>query len=55
MIVRIWRGRIPKARLEEYVAYMEETGLKEYTATPGNQGAWMLSQDQAGRDGADEV
>ena len=45
MIVRIWRGRIPKPKLDEYTAYMEETGLKEYTATAGNQGAWMLSQD----------
>ena len=46
MIVRIWRGPIPKAKLGEYTAYMEETGLKEYAATPGNQGAWMLAQDQ---------
>ena len=45
MIVRIWRGRIPRAKLGEYVAYMEETGLREYVATPGNQGARMLSQD----------
>ena len=45
MIVRIWRGRIPKAKLGDYAIYMEETGLKEYTATPGNRGAWMLKQD----------
>ncbi len=45
MIVRIWRGRIPRPKLDEYAVYMEETGLKAYAATPGNQGAWMLSQD----------
>ena len=45
MIVRIWRGRIAKARQDEYAAYMEETGLKAYAATPGNLGAWMLVQD----------
>ena len=44
MIVRIWRGPIPSAKLDDYVAYMEETGLKEYAATPGNQGAFMLGQ-----------
>ncbi|MEV6771077.1 hypothetical protein AB0N05_20905 [Nocardia sp. NPDC051030] len=44
MIARIWRGVIRAADLDEYVAYIEDTGIKEYKQTPGNQGAWMLTR-----------
>jgi heme-degrading monooxygenase HmoA len=30
---------------DAYAAYMEETGLAAYRATPGNRGAWMLRRD----------
>jgi heme-degrading monooxygenase HmoA len=46
MIARVWKGPVPKARKDEYATYMEETGLKDYAATPGNRGAWMLAQDK---------
>jgi heme-degrading monooxygenase HmoA len=46
MIARIWRGAVPAARRDEYAAYMEETGLKDYAATPGNRGVWMLARDE---------
>jgi heme-degrading monooxygenase HmoA len=42
MIARIWRGATRAGDAEAYVAYLEETGLKEYRATPGNAGAWVL-------------
>jgi heme-degrading monooxygenase HmoA len=29
---------------EAYAAYIDETGMKEYAATPGNRGAWMLTR-----------
>ena len=42
MIARIWRGVTPAHKADDYLAYLEATGLKEYRATPGNRGAWVL-------------
>lgn len=42
MIARIWRGATRAVDAEAYVAYLRGTGLKEYRATAGNQGAWVL-------------
>ena len=46
MIARIWRGVVRLEDAEEYAAYINDTGLKEYGATPGNRGAWMLRRDE---------
>ena len=42
MIARIWRGTVRSADAEAYAAYMHETGLAAYAATPGNLDARML-------------
>ena len=42
MIARIWMGATRAEDAEAYVAYLEETGLREYRETPGNAGAWVL-------------
>lgn len=42
MIARIWRGAVRTADADEYAAYVRETGIDEYRATPGNTGAWLL-------------
>jgi heme-degrading monooxygenase HmoA len=42
MIARIWRGSTRNEQADEYLVYLHETGLKDYRATPGNQGAWVL-------------
>jgi heme-degrading monooxygenase HmoA len=42
VVVRTWRGWTGAADADRYVAYLRETGLKEYRATPGNRGAWLL-------------
>jgi heme-degrading monooxygenase HmoA len=42
MIARTWRGATAAADADAYVAYLHETGLKEYRETPGNRGAWIL-------------
>lgn len=42
MIARIWRGTTRTEQSDEYLTYLHETGLKEYRATPGNRGAWVL-------------
>jgi heme-degrading monooxygenase HmoA len=49
MIARIWRGAVRPQDADAYGAYIGETGLAGYTATPGNQGAWLLRRDEAGR------
>lgn len=42
MIARTWHGRVPAARADEYYAFLLETGLREYRATPGNRGVFTL-------------
>ena len=39
MIMREWRAEIRRELCDEYVAYVRETGLAGYRATPGNLGA----------------
>ena len=42
MIARIWRGAVRPEHADEYVAYVNDTGIEEYRSTPGNKGAWIL-------------
>jgi len=44
MIARFWRGVTPKSKADEYFAYLQETGLKEYRATKGNRGVYVFRQ-----------
>lgn len=53
MIARIWRGWVPTERVDDYVAYVERTGIAEYRDTPGNLGAQLLSRDLG--DGRTEI
>ena len=45
MIARIWKGAVRRRDGDSYAAYMRETGIAGYLATPGNRGAWMLRRD----------
>ena len=45
MIARTWRGAVKREDAEAYAAYIDETGIAAYVATPGNRGAWMLRRD----------
>ncbi len=47
MIARIWRGRVRSQLLDEYREYIAQTGLRDYSQTPGNRGAYMLTQTHA--------
>jgi heme-degrading monooxygenase HmoA len=49
MIARIWRGATSAEDTDAYAAYLRETGVKEYSATPGNQGVHMLRRIQGDR------
>ena len=42
MIVRTWRGATREEDADAYLRYLEETGLREYRATPGNLGVLGL-------------
>ena len=45
MILRIWRGWVHTDKAAEYIAYVEATGMAEYRATAGNDGAQLVSRD----------
>ena len=42
MIARIWHGAVPQQRADEYHAYVLQTGIPGYQATPGNRGVYLL-------------
>jgi len=42
MIARFWRGVTPKSKADEYLAYLQETGLKDYRTTEGNRGVYVF-------------
>ena len=48
MIARSWRGAVRTSDKEAYAAYIDETGMQAYAATPGNRGAWMLTRELEG-------
>lgn len=45
MIARIWRGAVRLGDGDAYVAYVEETGIREYRETTGNIDAHVLRRD----------
>ena len=45
MIARIWKGAVRRGDGDAYAAYMRETGVAGYAATPGSRGVWMLRRD----------
>jgi heme-degrading monooxygenase HmoA len=49
MVARTWRGWTRSEDGDAYVAYLETTGMREYRATPGNRGAWILRRDEGER------
>lgn len=42
MIARTWYGRVPAHRADDYMRYLEATGLADYRNTPGNLGVIAL-------------
>jgi len=49
MITRIWRGWTRPEDTDAYAAYILEIGIAEYIATPGNQGAYLISRPDGDR------
>ncbi len=48
MIARRWTGRVAADRSDEYLAYLNETGLKEYAQTPGHVATTVLRRSVGG-------
>lgn len=42
MIARIWHGITPKSKADEYVEYLNRTGVPDYRAVEGNLGVHVL-------------
>ena len=49
----MWRGWVSSDRADDYVDYIDRTGLAAYRQTPGNLGAQMWVRDLG--DGRSEV
>jgi heme-degrading monooxygenase HmoA len=48
MIARRWTGRVADARADEYLEYLERTGLADYAATPGHVSTTVLRRTAGG-------
>jgi heme-degrading monooxygenase HmoA len=42
MIARIWHGVTAAAKADEYMEYLQQTGIPDYQATAGNLGVYVL-------------
>jgi heme-degrading monooxygenase HmoA len=49
VIARTWRGWTSSADADDYLEYVERTGMAAYRATPGNLGAWILRRPDGER------
>src|SRR4051794_19893330 len=49
MIARIWRGTTSADRAQEYLRYVQATGVAEYAATPGHRGTQILLRTRDGK------
>lgn len=48
MIARFWHGAVPQSQADAYLAYLNQTGVPDYQATPGNRGVYVLRRDENG-------
>jgi heme-degrading monooxygenase HmoA len=49
MIARIWHGEVAPERADEYLDYLNRTGVPDYRATEGNRGVYVLRRLEEGR------
>ncbi len=49
MIARIWHGVTAAAKSEEYLDYLNRTGVPDYRATEGNRGVYVLRRIEGER------
>lgn len=46
MIARLWHGMTAVARADEYLDYLNKTGVPDYRRTPGNRGVYVLRRTE---------
>jgi heme-degrading monooxygenase HmoA len=46
-VARLWHGRTPLARADEYRQYLFESGVKKIASIPGNLGVQMMMRKSA--------
>jgi len=44
MIARIWHGRTPVEKADDYLDYVKRTGIDEYRSVEGSRGQYILRQ-----------
>lgn len=51
MVARVWHGVVPVEKADAYGRYLAEgeRGVRDYLATPGNRGAYLLRRQEADR------
>lgn len=49
MIARIWHGVTDAAKSDEYLYYLNETGVLDYRATEGDRGVYVLRRVEEDR------
>jgi len=47
-IARVWHGRTPAAKAEEYLQYLTDSGIKKMEALPGNLGCQIFRRTENG-------
>lgn len=47
-IARIWQGRVPDEKADEYEKYLYEEGIKPFASIEGNLGAQMMRVSKNG-------
>ena len=49
MIARIWHGVTPAARSDEYLEFLNRTGVPDYRTTEGNRAVYVLRRVEEDR------
>lgn len=49
MIARVWHGVTPSYKGDQYLEYLNKTGIPDYRATEGSQGVYVLRRIEANR------
>ena len=47
-IARVWHGRTPQSKAEEYLQYLTDSGIKKMEALPGNLGCQIFRRTENG-------
>ncbi len=49
MIARLWRGEVRSEDADAYQRVLQDGGVRDYRATKGNLGVWLLRSERGGR------